>query len=231
MAYDDYEQGERVREWLRKNGVAIIVGIAIGLALFFGYRAWNKHRVSENLDAANQYQLIQQAVSNGKTSQAETLTDSLLANHADSTYAVLAATLRARRALGAGKADDAIKALEWSVQHAHAGPLKALTRLRLARAQLDAGKADDALATLKAIPAGSYTGMVDELRGDAQVKLGHVDAAGKAYRSALTAFDPASPQRHIVQMKIDNLAVRHTAKPVAPASVTATPSSTQKQDA
>ncbi|HEX7341617.1 MAG TPA: tetratricopeptide repeat protein [Rhodanobacteraceae bacterium] len=231
MGYDDYEQGERVREWLRQNGVAIIAGIVIGLALIFGYRQWGKHKASENLDAANQYQLIQNAIGNGKTSEAETLTDSLLKNHADSTYAILAATLRARRELAAGKNAAAVTTLAWASKHAAAGPLNALTRLRLARAQLDAGKASDAIASLAAMPAGAYAGLVDELRGDAQVKLGHVDAASRAYQSALTAFDATSPQRHIVQMKIDNLAVTPAVKPASTKAAAAHASSSSKQDA
>ena len=36
--YDDYEQGERVQQWLRKNGVSIAVGIGLGLALIFGWQ-------------------------------------------------------------------------------------------------------------------------------------------------------------------------------------------------
>lgn len=231
MSYDDYEQGERVQQWLRQNGVAIIVGIVIGLALIFGYRQWTKHQATEHAAAANQYQLIRQALDADKTSQADTLTDSLVKNHADSAYAVFAVTLRARRDLNAGKADQAVQSLTWAAKHAKAGPLKALTHLRLARAQLGASKADKALATLKVVPADAYDGLVAELRGDAQVQLGHDDAAAKAYQSALSAFEATSPQRRIVQMKIDNLATAPAHKPVAHTATVATPSSSEKQDA
>ncbi len=232
MAYDDFEQSERVREWLRQNGVAIIVGIVIGLALIFGYRQWSKHRANEKLEAATQYQLIEQALDAGKTSQADTLTDSLMKNHADSAYAVFAATLRARRQLDAGKQDKAVQSLAWAAQHAEDKPLKALTHLRLARADLDAGKAADALKALQAMPKGAYAGMAAELRGDAQVKLGHVEEATKAYQSALAAFDPDAPQRRIVEMKIANLAGPAPAKSAAASpKPAAASSSSEKQDA
>lgn len=232
MSYDDYEQGERVQEWLRKNGVAIGVGIVIGLALIFGYRQWNKHKASENLAAANQYQLIENAVTQGKTDEANTLTDSLVKNHADSAYAVFAVTLRARRELDAGKSKQAIQSLSWAAKHADEGPLKALTHLRLARAELDAGKANDALAALKTIPAGAYDGLAAELRGDALVKSGHADKAAKAYQAALAAFGPTSPQQRIVKMKIDNLATKPAAKPSSShTAAAATSSSSEKQDA
>ena len=231
MAYDDYEQGERVQEWLRQNGVAIIVGIVIGLALIFGYRQWNKHQANENAEAATQYQLIQNALNNGKTEQADTLTDSLLKNHAGSAYAVFAASLRAQRQLDAGKADKAVQSLTWAVQHADTKPLKDLSRLRLARADLAAAKADDALSALTAMPADAYVGLVAELRGDALVNQGHAEAATKAYKAAMAAFDPTAPQQRILQMKIDNLATQAAGKPVSHTAAAASSSRSKKQDA
>ncbi len=230
MAYDDYEQSERVQEWLRQNGVAIIVGIVIGLALIFGYRQWDKHQANARVEAASQFELVRQSLEAGKVSEADTLTDSLKENHADSAYTVFAVTLRAQRQLDAGKSGEAIDSLAWAVAHAKAGPLQDLTRIRLARAQLAAGKADQALATLKAIPAGAYAGLVAELRGDAQVKLGQGGEAAESYRQALAAYKPDAPQRRTLEMKIDGLSAvaRHQdegAKDAAPAS------SSAKQDA
>jgi len=233
MAYDDFEQGERIKEWLRHNGLAVVVGLVIGLALIFGYRQWNKHQTGEQIAAANQYQLIVAAYANDKAKEAGTLTDSLQKNHADSSYAIFAATLRARHQLDAGKYDAAIESLSWAATHADPGPLKVLSQVRLARAQLNGDKASDALDTLKTIPADAYNGLVAELRGDAQVKLGHDDAAIKAYQSAMAAFDEGSPQQRIVKMKIANLGAKP--KPVASkashAATTATPSSSETQDA
>ncbi|HET7267127.1 MAG TPA: tetratricopeptide repeat protein [Oleiagrimonas sp.] len=233
MAYDDFEQGERIKEWLRHNGVAVVVGIVIGLALIFGYRQWNQHKADESAAAANQYRLIVNAYANDKAKQAGTLTDSLMKNHAQSSYAVFAATLRAKHYLGVDKSDKAIASLTWAAKHAGAGPLKVLSQIRLARAQINADKASDALDTLKAIPADAYNGLVAELRGDAQVKLKHDDAAIKAYQSAMAAFDEGSPQQRIVKMKIQNLGgkPKPTAKAVSHAATVATPSSSELQDA
>src|SRR5699024_884699 len=145
------------------------------------------------------YALIRNAFSSGKATQANTLTDSLQKNHADSAYAVFATTLRAQRQLSAGKAGDAVDSLTWAVEHAEQAPLKNLTRVRLARAELAAGKPEAALKTLDAVPKGAYAGMVAELRGDAQVKQGHADAAVKSYQTAMASFDPDTPQRRILK--------------------------------
>jgi predicted negative regulator of RcsB-dependent stress response len=206
-AYDDYEQSELVRQWLRQNGVSIIVGIVLGLLLIFGWQQWRHHQAGSRSAAATQYQALQQALAAGQDSRAETLTDGLLKDHPGSAYAVFASSERARRELGAGHADKALAALGWAESHADAGPLKSLTTLRMARVQLAAGKAADTLATLKSIPATDYRGLVEELRGDALVKLGRADEARQAYQAALSALDEAAPQRPTVQVKLDNLAV------------------------
>lgn len=231
MAYDDYEQGERVQEWLRQNGVAIIVGIVIGLALIFGYRQWDQHRANARVEAASQFELIRQSLDAGKVSEADTLTDSLRKNHGDSTYAIFAVTLRAQRQLDADKADKAVESLQWAVGHAKSKPLKDLTRIRLARAELAADKAKQALATLQKIPAGTYTGMAAELRGDVQVKLGQGGEAVKSYQQALAAYEPDAPQRQTLEMKIDSLSAVADHKGAGKPSSAAPTSSSEKQDA
>jgi predicted negative regulator of RcsB-dependent stress response len=47
--------------------------------------------------------------------------------------------------------------------------------------------------------------MAAELRGDAQFKLGKVDAARTDYQDALAKLDKDAPGRSAVQMKLDNL--------------------------
>jgi predicted negative regulator of RcsB-dependent stress response len=206
-AYDEYEQSEIVRRWLRQNGTSIIVGIVLGLLLIFGWQQWRSHQAGNRAAAAAQYQALQQALAAGKTSQAETITDGLLKDYKDSAYAVFAASLRAEREGDAGHADKAIAALEWAEAHASEPALKGLTTLRLARVQLAAGKAEDALATLGRLPATDYRGLAAELRGDTLVKLGRVDEARKAYTAALSALDDTAPQRPTIQVKLDNLSV------------------------
>jgi predicted negative regulator of RcsB-dependent stress response len=63
-----------------------------------------------------------------------------------------------------------------------------------------------ALATLDRIPANSYQGLAQELRGDVLVKLGRSDDARKAYQTALSELSEEAPQRGALQMKLDDLA-------------------------
>jgi len=204
-AYDDYEQSERVQQWLRQNGLSIVVGIAIGLVGIFGWQQWNKHKAEHQADAANLYQQIQVAAASGKSDSADSLTEQLMKDYSDSAYAMFAVSDRAERQVQAKQLDKAIESLNWAESHASDDNLKALAQMRIARVQLGQGKAADALAALDRMPAKAYEGIAQELRGDALVKLGRPDDARKAYVAAKAAMGENAPQS--VQMKIDDLAV------------------------
>ena len=204
-AYDDYEQSERVQQWLRQNGLSIVVGIAIGLVGIFGWQQWNKHKAEHQADAANLYQQIQVAVAGGKSDNADALTEQMLKDYTDTTYAVFAVSDRAERQVRAKQFDKAIESLGWAENHASDANLKALSQMRIARVQLAQGKAADAIAALDRMQVKTYEGVSQELRGDALVKLGRPDDARKAYVAAKAALGENAPQS--VQMKIDDLAV------------------------
>ena len=204
--YDKYEQSELVQKWLRDNGVSIIAGIVIGLVGIFGWQQWRNHQVRNESEASHLYQQIQVAQASGKPEVAGQLTDRLMKDHVKSPYAVFAVSDRARQQVEAKQLDKAGSSLAWVESHATEPALKSLTLLRIAQVELarDDGKA--ALATLDRIPAGSFQGLAQELRGDVLVKLGRSDDARKAYQTALTTLSEAAPQRGALQMKLDDLA-------------------------
>lgn len=206
-AYDDYEQGERVQQWLRQNGLSIALGIVIGLVAIFGWQQWRNHQATREMEASNLYQQLQTAVAGGKDSQAEQLIDRLQKDYARSVYAVFAANDRAQRQVEAKQLDKALVSLQWARDHAGDNPLKPLIELRVAKVQLAAGKASEALATLDTVNAKGYEALRQELRGDTLVKLGRADDARKAYQAALAATGEDAPQRAALQLKLDDLAV------------------------
>lgn len=207
MSNEDLEQDERVKQWLRHNGLAIIAGIVIGLALIFGYKEWQAHKANVKAEAAAQYQLVQHSLRGGDQSRANSLIASLKDNHESSVYTILAVSLQAQHQLDADKPGDAVDSLRWAVAHADNERLKNLSRLRLARAQLAAGDAEAALTSLKKMPDDVYAALAQELRGDVQVELQHTDAAIDAYKQAFARYDDEAPQRHALRMKLENLGV------------------------
>ena len=69
---------------------------------------------------------------------------------------------------------------------------------------LAAGDAEAALQPLDAVAAGSFVAVSAELRGDALKALGRDDEARAAYEAAIREFEPMSPGRRLVEMKLIN---------------------------
>ncbi len=204
--YDKYEQSELVQKWLRENGVSIVVGIAIGLVGIFGWQKWRSHQANHEAEASQLYQQVQIAQLSGKPDTASQLTDALMKNFAESPYAVFAVSDRAKQQVLAKQLDKAEASLDWAESHAVQPALKSLTLLRIVQVELARGNGTAALATLDRVPADSFQGLAEELRGDALVKLGRSDDARKAYQAALSNLSEDAPQRGALQMKLDDLA-------------------------
>ncbi|HEX7370613.1 MAG TPA: tetratricopeptide repeat protein [Rhodanobacteraceae bacterium] len=208
MAFDDfdeYEQGEQVRKWIKENGIAVVVGVVLALVLIFGYRQWKAHTVNNEIQAASQFAVVQNAVqANNKQAMTAAL-DDLQKNFAKSPYAAFASAAVAEHDVGKDDLKGAAQSLEWAVAHSDQPALKSLFLLRLARVQLAQDQAQQALATLGKVPAGDYAAIAAELRGDAQFKLGKLDDARAAYKGALAKMDKDAPGRNAVEMKLDNL--------------------------
>ncbi|MGS0997247.1 YfgM family protein [Rhodanobacter sp. UC4451_H18] len=205
--YDKYEQSELVQKWLRENGVSIVVGVLIGLVGIFGWQQWRNHQARNESAASQLYQQAKVAQLSGKPDVAAQLTDQLMKDYAKSPYALFAVSDRARQQVQDKQLDKAQASLEWAESHTTEEPLKSLTLVRIARVELARDQAQASLATLDRVPPGSFQGMVQELRGDAMVKLGRMDDARKAYQAAMSALSEDAPQRGALQMKLDDLAV------------------------
>lgn len=205
--YDDYEQSELVQKWLRENGVSIIAGVLIGLVGIFGWQQWRNHQVRNENVASQLYEQAKLAQLTGKPDVAMQLTEQLQKNYAKSPYALFAVSDLARQQVQDKQLDKAAASLQWAESHAAEPPLKALTLVRIARLDLARDQAKAALSTLDRMPAGSFQGIAQELRGDALVKVGRVDGARKAYQAAMSALSVDAPQRGSLQIKLDDLAV------------------------
>jgi predicted negative regulator of RcsB-dependent stress response len=206
--YDEYEQSEQVRKWLRENGLSIVIGVVLALALIFGWRQWQAHRAGHHALAAEQFAALQSALLSGNAAQVDKAADALEKDFADTPYAALGAAARANMAVGQNKLDTAQKALQWAIDHSGTPALRSIYQLRLARVQLAQDQAKDALATLDQVPAGDYVAMRQELRGDALLKLGRAADARTAYTQAIAALPASAPpgERDALQMKLDDLA-------------------------
>lgn len=203
--YDEYEQGEQVRKWIKGNGIAVAVGVALALALIFGWRQWQAHQKNTAVQAASQFSVLQNAMQANNKQALTAALDDLQKNYAKTPYAAFASAAAAEYEVGKDDLKQATQNLEWAVAHTEQPALQDLFSLRLARVLLAQDQAQQALTVLDKVPAGDFTAVAAELRGDAQLKLGKKDAARAAYQDALAKLDKDAPGRNAVQMKLDNL--------------------------
>jgi predicted negative regulator of RcsB-dependent stress response len=208
MAFDDLdelEQGELVQKWLRENALSIIIGVALGLLLIFGFYKWQAHKVGHNMDAAVQYGVFGADLDKKDVDGAKAIGAKIQSEFGDTPYATLVALRLAEAEAAKGDTDGARTNLENAYQHAGDDALKTLAGLSLARVELAQKKTQEALDLLEKLPAAGYAAMRDELRGDALVALGRKDDARNAYTNALTNLDAGAPNHAFVEMKLSDL--------------------------
>ena len=203
---DEHEQGERVRNWLRQNGAAVVLGIGAGIAALAGWQYWQVREREHAAEAQLEFRALLDAESRGDTAAVEAAATRLRGDYKDTAYGAFAALAQARDALRKGDYAAAESALEWARGAGIGLPaLAGLVELRLAQVELAKGDAQAALDALARVGKGLYEGPVAELRGDALAALGRADEARAAYDEALAALDAGSPQRDFVAMKRDDL--------------------------
>jgi predicted negative regulator of RcsB-dependent stress response len=203
--YDEYEQGEQVRKWIRENGIAIAVGVVLALVLIFGYRQWKAHTTNHEIQAAAQYAVLQNAVQAGSKQAMDAALGDLQKHYSGTPYAAFGSVAVAEYDVGKDQLKPAAQNLQWAVAHSKQEALKSLFTLRLTRVLLAQNQAQQALDALKAIPVGDYQAETAELRGDALLKLGKPQDARSAYQDALAKLGQDMPGRNALLMKLDNL--------------------------
>src|SRR5580765_3671135 len=142
---DEHEQGELVQKWLRENAMSILVGVALGLLLIFGWQQWRGHRATHRLDAAVQYQVFGTDLDKKDTDAAKQIAAKLQSDFADTPYATLAAMRLAEDAAARGDHAAAQVSLQNAYDHAGIDAMKTLAGLYLARTEIAQNKAKDAL--------------------------------------------------------------------------------------
>ena len=213
MEYDEHEQGERVRGWLQQNGSSLITGIALGLALVFGYQMYQKRGLQQQEEASGQYQSFTEALAAKDAGKAKALSSQIDEKYADTAYAPLAVLRHAAFLHETGKHAEALSALRAARAKVTDPGLAEVFDLRVVRLLLLAGKADEAARELAKIAQPRYPQIADELRGDIALAQGKRDEARKQYERALARLDQAAPTRALLELKLIDVGGEPPAKP------------------
>lgn len=191
---DEHEQSERVRSWLRSNGVSILAGVAVAIGGIAGWQWWQKSHSSQLAGANVQYQAVLKHLQDNKLDEAAKGVKTLDAGKAN-IYSDLAALQLAKAQVEAGKNDDALATLRAIKADPEFQPL---IEQRIARLLVATGKSEEAI---KALGTASDSASL-EIHGDALMAQGKRDAAREQYEKALKTLDVAAPQRRLLETKV-----------------------------
>jgi len=202
----DEEKGEEIKRWWRENGLAVMLGIALGIAGLVGGRYWLNQQAMSTTQASSLYQQASVYLAEGNGSQAVDSVDKLFSDFANTPYATFAAFDMAKNSLANEDTNGAKTYLEWVIGHAKLTGQKEIAKLRLSKLQLDESNFEQALMTLNLGETTAFKSLFDELKGDVYLAQGKKVEAALAYQAAKITLDENDPRGLILKLKLDDIA-------------------------
>jgi len=199
----DEERAEAIKNWWKKNGLSVLVGVGLGLGIVFGWRAWMDYRETLKQQASAAFEQLLVDADTQATESVLAQSERLREEFSGTTYATLAALVQARVALKAGSQADARAILEQVIATTSDPGLVRIATLRLVRVLIVADDLETAADLVaKHDDIGAFGGAFSALRGDIAATQGRTADARVAYEKALAGGAPHPDQ---IRMKLDNL--------------------------
>lgn len=204
--YDDYEQEQIIKDWLRQNWFTIFAGIALGIAGLWGYAKWQNSQMAQNQTAASEYQQLIAVIDSQSTQDAAEVLVRYDEQYGMNYYAMKAHMALADRWLEDGQIEQAISEYQ-KVLDANAGkPIAEMVRLRLARLYVANENYDAAREQLSTVQSSAYETVVEEIKGDIFVAENTPKKAQDAYQLALLSGEGYSGKA-LLEMKLADVKV------------------------
>lgn len=226
----EQQQIEDIKTWWRENGTSVIAGILLGIALLYGWQAWQKYTQSQADANSLAYEQLLSSLEQGQIDKGRTVAGKLLSEESNTLYAALSALNLARQDLEEGKIDASHAHLQWVLDQKISPELTHIARLRKARLFIAQEQFDKADGLITGVDPGKFKASYAILQGDIALAQGKVDVARTAYTSALTGEDLSKEYRDLLQRKVDDLGEATPAVQARPPTVTivATPSTVRE---
>lgn len=210
MSQHEEEQVENLKRFLKDYGTPIMVGIALALAVFAGWRLWQNDRLDQATKAATIYQDMLSAVERSHVNpqdkagntDVQRYAKTLKEDYAKTPYALSAGLLLARQASDRNDFKEAEKQLHWVLEQKPGEGERVLTVTRLARVMAGEKQYDAALALLDKETDAGFKPTIEELKGDIYQVQGKIPEAQKAYQAAAAALQARDERRPLLEMKM-----------------------------
>ncbi len=206
--YSDTEEVEKLKDWWKTYGNALIVGVILGIAVLFGNKYWESYRTEQREAASAIYEKMAVNLKQKKINQVKILGSQLMKDYANTPYAGIAALIMAKASYEKGDIKGANKYLVWAMNKATVGAVKHTARLRLGRILLEQNNPNAAIDLVNAVKdeeMAGYRTEYFELKGDIHLAKGQPGLARNAYKEALKQTPKSSGYYQILAMKLDDV--------------------------
>lgn len=199
------EQDERARQWLKDNGLALAIGIALGLAAIFGYDQYKNSKITNAEQASALYETVLSEVRDSDLSNIDAQVQSLKSDHASSSYAAKAVLIKAKQ-LAISDMDAAYAELQWVVDNAEEAGLQHTARIRQAKIKIAQEDFDAAKALASFTPTQGFDSNYSELLAEISLQQGDEAAARNYFQKAIDSLpsDQVAYSR-VLSLKLDRL--------------------------
>lgn len=198
--YSEDEQAERLKEWWKKNGTSIILGVVVGVGAIAGVNFWRDYTRTQSENASARF--VQLLASQGDESQQ--IGSELMQDYTGTPYAGLSSLYRAKEYYQAGETEQAVSMLRWARDNSKQADIKHSATLRLARILLEQDKLKEAAGLANVKQFDGFTSEYKELQGDIAMSNGDFDAARVAYEQALSELPRGSEYSDLLLLKLDH---------------------------
>ncbi|ADO47503.1 YfgM family protein [[Enterobacter] lignolyticus] len=201
---NENDQVDAIKRFFSENGIALAVGVILGVGALVGWRYWTSHQENNARDASLAYEQSVSSLSSGKPDALSAAEKFAAAEK--NTYGAFASLELAQQFVDKNQLENAEKQLQQGLAAASDDNLKSVINMRLARVQLQMKQPDAALKTLEGIKGEGWTAIVADLRGEILLSKGDKQGARAAWEAGVKS-DASPALSEMMRMKMNNLSI------------------------
>lgn len=199
------EQTEKIRDWWKKNGTAIVVGLVIGIGAVSSYQGWTIYQARQDQTASDLYQAMLRNLEAGLLLDVRNDADQIISKYGSTAYVDAASLMLAKLDFDSGNAKDADKHLREVIDRSSDAGVKHIARLRRISIALDRNDFDLIDELLNVKETVGFESRYEELKGDSWVARKDIGRAHDAYKRALELSEVGSIAAQILERKLNSV--------------------------
>jgi predicted negative regulator of RcsB-dependent stress response len=201
--YDEHEQSERVRNWIKEYGFSIVMGLVLAFGGIFGFRYWQDHQAGQRYLAAEYFDVIQRELEADSLGFAEEQYQQMRESVSRNAYVGLAGLKMAAAYVDDGQLSPAARIYREILEQRRFENIWPVATIRLARVLEAQGDLSDAESLVAGTAPVGFESKWAEMRGDILMARGELEQARMAYQEALENLIGQGAGRGMLEIKID----------------------------